>query len=86
MITKYFADDGKQFDTADEAVKHDEEVKKETEAKRLKQTEQQKREQEVIDACKQYSELYRKYIQDYVNKNVNDNWYMPLMDWRLRWM
>lgn len=74
MRTVYFSDDGKEFKSAEEATRHDLELKVEQERKQKIVKEKEVRLQEVQDAYKNYENLYNEYLKDYES---SDYYYFP---------
>lgn len=72
-MIKYVTEDGKSFNTAEEALKHDEYLENDKIEKEKKRKNQEKRLAEVNEAYDKYRKLLNKYYDDYPNdyKSIN---------------
>lgn len=78
MKIKYYADDGKIFDSEKEALEYEAKVKAQKEKEIKLKEEKDKRWAEVDIAYKKAEDLYKKYMSDY--SYPNDNSFVKLFN------
>lgn len=71
MKIKYFTEDGKSFDTKDEAIAYETKIAEEKKRQQELKSKQEERWKEVCNAYKKAEELQKKYFEDYKTKEYN---------------
>jgi predicted nuclease with TOPRIM domain len=71
MKIKYYADDGKNFETKEQCLEYEDKMKQIKERDKKLAIEKEKRWDEVSNAYNKYNELLDKFYKDYVDSPVN---------------
>lgn len=80
MLIKYFANDGKDFGSEKECLKHEEKLRQKKISEEQKLKEKQARWEEVERAKEKYNNLYKAYEKDYGAIYTIEDWYNDMVN------